>query len=164
LPPDTRVSAAPRGPIRVEPLYDLSVVGRLGLPLGTVTDVRSTVISGRELHEKGYQSSYLLRVTHVAARGLDEPVVMEFSTRGNSELANDVFDLYELKHGEKARGLDSKQIEKLEEGYVGKDLRLVVYETGGFSGIPADLPPEVGSWQDRSFHFSTSLVVLAERP
>ena len=165
-PPDTRPAGAGRHPIRVEPLHELSVVGKLGLPLGTVTDVRATVMAGRELNDKGHQSDYLLRVTHVAGRGLDEPVAMEFSTLQfvNLPLAENTFQLYEMKHGKKARGLDSTQIRKLEEGYVGKNVRLVVYETGGFSGIPAGLPPDVPSWQDRGFGFSTSLVVVAERP
>ena len=51
----------------------------------------------------------------------------------------------------------------LEAGYVGREVRLAAYETGRFDGIPANLPSDVGSWQDRAFAFRTSLVVLAER-
>ena len=42
--------------------------------------------------------------------------------------------------GQKTGHLDSDQIAKLEQGYVGKQVRLMVYETGGFSGIPRAIP------------------------
>jgi hypothetical protein len=142
------------------------VIGKLGVPLGTVVEIRATVVAGSETRMKQYQSAYLLRVSEVGRRPLPQPQLMEFSVPGfvNANLANDDFDLYELKNGEKTGRLDSAQIEELQKGYVGKAVRLAVYETGGYSGIPANLPSDVPVWQDRGFGFSTSLVVLAERP
>ena len=115
---------------------------------------------------KQYQSSYLLRVTQVNGHSLARPPVMEFSVPGfvSVKLANDDFDLYELKTGTKTGRLDSAQIADLQKGYVGKQVRLAMYETGEYSGIPHNLPEDVPVWPDRAFGFSTSLVVLAERP
>lgn len=144
----------------------LPVIGGLGVPVGTVVEIRATIVAGSETRMKQYQSSYLLRVSEVDGRPLQQPQLMEFSVPGfvNVKLANDDFDLYELKTGEKAGRLDSAQIEEMQKGYVGKAVRLAVYETGGYSGIPDNLPDDVPSWQDHGFGFSTSLVILAERP
>ena len=110
--------------------------------------------------------SCLLRVSEVDGRPLPQLPVMEFSVPSfvDVELANDNFDLYELKNWTRAGSLDSAQIEELQKGYVGKQVRLAVYETGGYSGIPDNLPHDVPSWQDHGFGFSTRLIVLAERP
>ena len=139
-------------------------VGRLGLPLGTVAEIRATVVAGRDLHDKGHQGQYLLRVTHVNGAALPGQRLMEFTVPfGRARLAPDEFELYELQHGERAKSLDSDQVAALEAGYVGREVRLAAYETGRFDGIPANLPSDVGSWQDRAFAFRTSLMVLAER-
>lgn len=47
--------------------------------------------------------------------------------------------------------------------FLGKKVRLVVYEVGSFHGIPHQLPEGVPVWADLGFHFSTSLTVLKER-
>lgn len=142
------------------------MIGELGVPLGTVVEIHATIVAGSETRMKQYQSSYLLRVSEVDGRPLPQLQLMEFSVPrfASAKLANDDFDLYELKTGMKTGSLESAQIEVLQKGYAGKAVRLVVYETGGYSGIPANLPSDVMAWQDHSFGFSTSLVVLAERP
>lgn len=105
-------------------------------------------------------------MTEVAGRPIGKPFNIEFTVPAlaNVKLARDPFQLYELKTGNKIGRLDSNQIAELEKGYVGNEMRLAAYETGGYSGIPRDLPQDVPSWQDHSFAFSTSLVLLAERP
>lgn len=151
-------------PIHVAELNERPVIGRLGLPLGTVTEIQAQIISGAALRRKRDSSSYLLKVTHVAGDKLENAPILRFSVPTfRVKLANSNFDLYELKHGKKARSLDSAQIEKLEKGYVGKTVRLVVYEVGGFYGMPENLPKDIPGWQDVGFGFSTSLVALAER-
>ena len=142
------------------------LIGDLGVPLGTVVEIRATIVAGSETRMKQYQSAYLLRVSEVGGRPLPQPQLMEFAVPGfvSAKLASDNFDLYELKNGTKTGRLDSSQIEKLQKGYVGKEVRLAVYETGGYSGIPANLPSDVPVWQDRGFRFRTWLVVMAERP
>jgi hypothetical protein len=94
---------------------------------------------------------------------LPAPQTFEFSLPGfvNVNLARNSLDLYEMKTGKKAGHLDPDQVSNLERGYVGKQVTLTVYETGGYSGVPKNLPAGV-IWQDRSFAFRTYLVVLAE--
>jgi hypothetical protein len=141
------------------------VVGKLGLPLGTAVEIEAEVVSGQSLRIKGYDSLYLLKVTHVDGKELSKPPLLRFSAPGfaSAKLANHTFALYEMKHGTKAKSLDSSQVAELEKGYVGKTVRLVVYETGSFSGAPSKLPKDVPVWADFAFHFSTSLTVLNER-
>lgn len=136
---------------------------------GTATEIRAEILAGRvvnqELNTKGYDGLYLLKVTHVGAKKLAEPPVLEFSVPGHTgvKLANDIFELYELKTGKQTGGLTDEQIEVLEKEYVGKKVRLVTYEVGEYSGIPRELPEGIGVWAGRGFHFSTSLIVLADR-
>lgn len=146
-------------------LSEHPVVGLLGLPLGTVTDIHASVIAGSELGRKAYEGSYLLRVTDVAGHPLRTPVNLEFNVPGfsNVKLPSNTFELYQMKTGTRADELDSKEIADLQRGYVGTTRHLLVYETGGYSGIPSNLPPDAPVWQDHAFMFSTSLVVLAER-
>lgn len=152
-------------PITLEELNQRTVIGKLGLPLGTAAEIDAEVISGCDLRLKGYESLYLLKVTHVNGKKLDAPPLLRFSVPGFAavELADTTFSLYEMKNGTKAHSLTSSQIAAIEKGYVGKSLRLLVYETGGFWGVPRQLPDDVSVWADASFHFSTSLIVLAQR-
>ena len=140
-------------------------IGALGIPLGTVVDIRAVVVAGESLRMKQYQGEYLLRVTHVDGRALAEPRLCEFGVPAflRKNLAHTPFELYEMKHGRRARELDDKEIARLERGYVGKEFKLTVYETGQFGGIPKNWPADVPLWADVGFGFSTSLVVLAER-
>lgn len=152
-------------PITLDELNRRNVVGNLGVPLGTAVEIEAQVVSGRSLRRKGYESLYLLKVLNVDGEDLNASPLMRFSSPGFAgvELANHAFALYELKHGAKAKSLDSAQIAELEKGYVGRTVRLVVYEVGSFHGIPDQLPKDVPVWADFGFHFSTSLTVLNER-
>jgi len=152
-------------PITLEELNRRNVVGKLGLPLGTAVEIEAEVVSGQSLRMKGYDSLYLLKVTHVDGMELGKPPLMRFFVPGfaSVKLANHTLALYELTHGTKAKSLDSSQVAELEIGYVGKAVRLVVYEAGNFSGIPSGLPEDVPVWADFAFHFSTSLTLLNER-
>jgi len=151
-------------PITLEELNRRNVIGNLGLPLGTAVEIEADVVSGSSLRSKAFDSLYLLKVTHVDGKELKNSPLMRFSTPGfaSVELANHTFALYEMKHGEKPKRLDSLQIVELEKSYVGKKVRLVVYEVGSFHGIPNQMPKDVPVWADVGFHFSTSLTVLNE--
>ncbi|GMU81466.1 MAG: hypothetical protein AMXMBFR47_13370 [Planctomycetota bacterium] len=161
--PDIQPGESVTEPTRSK-LIDHPVIGELGIPLGTVAEIRARVVAGSG--GKGIQDIYLLRVTEVDGRSLAPAPVMEFRVPGfvRVNLASNNLDLYELKTGSEAGTLNSSQIDELRRDYVGKVTRLVVYEVGKFSGIPNNLPPDAPVWQDRGFGFSTSLVVLAERP
>ena len=141
-------------------------IGMLGMPLGTVTEIEATIIAGRELRSKQYDGQYLLRVTAVAGRPI-EPQPIRFYVPSyvpaHSHLAANAEDLYELKNKKKARGLGFYEMKKLEEGYVGKKMRLLVYETGGYDGIPQNLP-EWLTLADVGYAFRTWLEILEDRP
>jgi len=104
-------------------------------------------------------------VTHVNGEPLATPVNLRFRTAPGAavNLARDGFELHELKTGKKTGMLTDMQIGALEEGYLGKTIKLTAYEVGGFSGIPRILPEGTVVWADVGFHFSTSLVILRER-
>ena len=87
----------------------------------------------------------------------------ELAPGASAKLASDPFDLYELKYDKRVEGLESSEISKLEEGYVGRQVKLTVYETGAFRGIPRELPEDAMIWQDHPFEFRSWLVVLVER-
>ena len=161
-PPAHLYAAAPpptTGPAAQPP------IGALGLPLGTVAEIRATVVPGSSLGDKGHQGVYLLRVTHVNGRELPDPPLIEFGVPAylRKGLARTPFELYEMKYHREAPELDDKQTARLEQGYVGKEFHLTAYETGRYSGIPQNMPRDIPLWQDRGFHFSTSLAVVAER-
>lgn len=152
-------------PISVTELNQRSVVGRLGIPLGTASEIEAEIISGEALRQKRYAGRYLLKVTKVGDKTLETPVPMEFYVPGfiSVQLASDVHELYELKNGDEPRIIDTAMLPELEKDYVGRNVNLCVYESGGFSGIPENKPADVPIWQGTAFHFSTHLTVLAER-
>lgn len=164
--PDENLAALPSTQPSPRSLSEHPVIGLLGLPLGTVTNVHATIIAGSELRLKAYDGLYLLRVTAVDGHRLGKAATLEFTVPSfaNVRLARDPLALYELKTGNKKDQLRAGEIAELERGYVGSERSLMVYETGGYSGIPNNLPRDIPSWQDHSFSFTTSLVVLMERP
>jgi hypothetical protein len=140
-------------------------IGLLGIPLGTVTDVHATVVAQGGGREKAARS-YRLRVTDVGSRRLSNPPTLDFEKYSfiDVNLAPDELALYRMKKGKETGTPNEAQVAELEKGYVGKQVHLIVFETGAYSGIPGGVPQDVPSWQDHGFSFSTSLVVLAERP
>lgn len=151
-------------PITAESLNSIPVIGKLGVPLGEIATVRATIVDGDSLRTKAIMGSFLLKITEVNGVELDsEPIIDFFLAPGSRvKLANDNFELYELKNGKKARKLTGSETKKLKENYVGKTLLLRVYELGSFSGIPKNLAQEQIVWQDCGFHFRTYLRVLRE--
>lgn len=152
-------------PLTTADLNERQVIGQLGVPLGTVVEIKGAVVSGDDLRKKLYQGAYLLRVTEVDGRALESPPVITFFVPGFSgvKLASNNRELYEMKVGATARELSTDQRERLRKNYVGKQMRLVVYEVGRYSGMPTKLPDDVLIWQDVGFGFRTSLNVLKAR-
>lgn len=152
-------------PFNVSELNERPIIGRLCMPLGTCGEIEATIIAGRDLREKQYDGVYLLSVTHVVGKKLASRVVLRFSTAPGVTvgLARDGFELHELKTGKKTGTLTDATVRELEKGYLGKTVKLTVYEVGAFSGLPCNLPDRKFWWADTGFHFSTSLVVVRER-
>src|ERR1700744_6062220 len=76
-------------------------VGELGVPFGTVVEIRATIFAGSTLNTKGDDGVYLLRVTEVNGQPLSWTPLMRFTWHRftSVKLVNNVYDLYELKHG-----------------------------------------------------------------
>lgn len=164
----TESRAAEKEPksISVESLNTIEVIGKLGVPLGKVATIRATVLDGDSLQTKQSSGSYLLKISEVNGKKLDKESIVDFALAPGSDvkLANGDFALYKLKTGKEADSLTSEQIDKLKKDYVGQSFLLQVYELGGFTGIPDDMPNEAGVWQDTGFYFHTYLRVLREVP
>jgi hypothetical protein len=155
----TGCAAAPRTRIPVSDFNErYEIIGRLGLPLGTVTPVIAEVVRGYDLREKQYQGHYLLAIHHVGAQALPGRLVMDFEDR-TYEVPRDQFARYEQLHGEKAHQLERNDIPALDAGYVGRNVNLIVYETGSFRGIPPNLPDD-WVWQDTDRYLETRLIIL----
>lgn len=165
-------------------LNQYPVVGKLGVPLGTITEIQATIISADELqrrenppeefNQKYYWGTYLLEVTAVGGKPLRNTQLLPIgsiekfvlSKTGKliaASIAKNGFELFELKHGKKAEWLSEEQMPELEKGFVGKQVNLVVYETGSFWGSIKDIDKYTIPSSNPSFRFTTSLSVLAER-
>ena len=141
---------------------DVKILGQLGVPLGQIVEIYAAIVAGRTLHNKEDEGSYLLKVSKVGPKLLPDQPVCCFMTHSwaDVKIASDEFSLYKMKTGRKTGSLTSSEVEKLEMGYVGRTYRLLVYEEGRFSGMPAGLPEDYPVWQDRGFGFDSYLVVL----
>jgi hypothetical protein len=139
------------------------VIGRLGMPLGNCVEIRVTIVRS-ESNTKAADGRFFLQVTHVEGQELRTPMECGFSIHqfatDKVKLASGDFELHKLVTGKAAGSLSSDQITQLEKGYVGKSVKLIVYETGSFQGSPNRLPKEVLVWQDHGFGFSTQVIVM----
>jgi len=142
----------------------VKVIGKLGCQLGNVVEIEGIIVAGSELKRKDLQSEYLIRVDKVDGKLLSSAPTMRFHVRSfhGVSLASDAFSLYKLKKGKKAGQLSDNDIRELEKGYVGKQVRLLVWEQGCFGGIPSNMPPGAIYWQDHGFSFQTQLLILKD--
>src|ERR1051325_8295554 len=75
-------------PITIADLKERPVIGALGIPLGAVADVDAVMVRN-ERRRKGFESSYLLKITHVNGKELSAPPLIEFSVLvGSVKLAD----------------------------------------------------------------------------
>jgi len=125
----------------------------LGIRLGTCVTIRATIVRSSS-NMKAADGRFFLRITHVENRQLQSPLecafgVHQFAT-DRVKLPSSDFGLHKLVTGKAAKSLTSEQIAQLEKGYVGNSVTLIVYETGGFRGmpneLPKDAPPVAGLW------------------
>jgi len=143
------------------------ILGRFGQPLGECVKLRAKIYEVDE--RKGSNGDYLLLVSHVNDKELPRPVGgVEFTVTGLAvgKIANDAFQLYQMRTGQKAKFLNTQIQEQLNVGYVGSTVEVIAYETGGFYGKANNLPkgiPERPAMQTRSpseHHFELSLYVV----
>lgn len=140
----------------------MCIIGRLGVPLGTVVEIEAVILDGDTLNTKAGAGTYLLKIEKVGGKNLIHPVISDFGVHpwDDIKLANDPFSLYKVITGAEAHSLKGDDIERFKKGYIGSRCRLLVYESGGFSGIPNGLPGDYMLWQDHGFGFETYLFVL----
>lgn len=163
---------AARSQIRTSEIRGADVIGDLGVPLGQCCLIKAKTTRSK-VNSKGSWGRYYLEVTHVDGRRLAAPVVYDFDVdrraKEKIDVASNDYELYELRMGKKASSLTGDMILKLEKGYVGTPVTLVVYETGGFGGKseprpetlkPGQLPP-FGA-DERTFGFQTYLSVMEQ--
>ena len=112
---------------------------------------------------------FLLQVTRVEGKKLEPAVRLPFTTffpTFNSDQAilapnwAGVEKLLNQRGEASEKPMTKEDRSKFKKNYAGTEVELIVHETGYFSGIPRNLPEEVGSWQGRGFQFSTNIVVM----
>src|SRR5690348_7097954 len=58
---------------------EIPAIGKLGLPFGTVAEVKANLINGKSLNQLYYSEDYLLHVVEVDGHPLAEPVTLPFT-------------------------------------------------------------------------------------
>lgn len=143
-------------PISIDEIGLRGVQGELGIPLGRCIQIEGEIVSGESLGSKRLQSDYLLKISKIGKRKLKKELIMEYrGWVGMSDFPNDSFSLYEFYFGKKTGSLSSEMCKKLDKFFVGRKFRLHVFETGEFSGLPAN--SALPFMQGKTFHFRTSL-------
>lgn len=109
-----------------------SVIGELGVPLGTIVPIKATVVDGDGHHRKDDIGKVFLRVTEVNGRELADAPVIHFDCEPELSAPS------QAKVGNAGHS-DPSQLTHLKAS-VGKQFGLTVYETGRFRGMPMNDP------------------------
>lgn len=152
------------------------IVGRLGVPLGTVVKVAAKVEAVTDYF--GVVNAYRLAVYRVDGLELETVASFDFSNWGEARVASTPSQLGELVRKLQipnsfvqrsppdflstfAPSISAAEAESFREGYIGSTHILFAYEIGEFVGSPRTVPPEVSEFAPpQEFRFVTSLVVL----
>jgi len=113
----------------------VQIIGRVGLPLGTVFRLEGLYVAGSELRTKAYDQAILLKVIKVNDSDLKDITIFRF------------------------KDLGERITRKIEIGgkFVG-----FAYETGDYVGVPSEAWKYVQAMTTTSFFFETSLIILRE--
>ena len=149
-----------------------SPIGKLGVQLGTVVEVKGKIVDGNSLNCKSSQCLYLIEVSEVNNSVITNKLYMEFRHAPGTTIIDypsDHFALYKRKTGKeppkfKWSGtiptIENMNIEALQTEYVGSSVHFLAWESGMFDGIPNNLPEGTPLWSDGSFGFRSWLVLL----
>jgi hypothetical protein len=129
---DTRPATQPTmQPVTIGDIRKLAVMGRLGLPLGTLVTVTGEAIPNTSLNKADAGDALFLSISSVNGKPLSAPVNFPFRK------AQDSIDVAEPK--------------------IGDSFEFRGYETGGYVGVPL----HYGShWQTTGFYFKTEFLIL----
>ena len=144
--------------ISVNDLSELKIIGKLGIPLGKLVEMRATIIEGEG---KMDSTRYFLKVTSIAGNPLKEPVVIRFCSFPRSPFPTNCFELYEQKKKQKAGNITQEVRKALEKDYIGTEVQFLGFESGAFMGLPEGVP-HPGTWQSPDFHFISELMIFSE--
>jgi hypothetical protein len=122
-------------PIPVSELARRPVLGRLGHSLGGIVTIEGTVADGSFTRAKADEGETLLRVRIVNGKRLKDEQVFPFRP---SPWA------------------------KVSRPKVGSKFKYIGYETGGYTGIPADAFKYIPKVATTGYGFTTSFVVLRD--
>lgn len=125
----------PVEPISVSELSRRPVVGRLGHSLGEIVTIEGTVADGSSTRAKADEGKMLLRVQIVSGKRLEDEQVFHFQLASGARIS----------------------IPK-----VGSKFKYRGYETGGFTGIPADAFQYIGMIATTRYGFTTSFLVVRD--
>src|SRR5690349_20038962 len=80
---------------------------KLNVPFGKIVRMGIEIVDGDKLDDKGYESSFLLKVKSVENAPLGKPLIFEFEDEtGNFPVAD--FELYEHLYGKKTGEISFK--------------------------------------------------------
>ncbi len=155
------------GPISLEDIGQRGVLGELGVPLGKIVMVEAVVVDGNSLRMKLYVDDYLLKIVSVDDVRMEDGPLMDFGKTPGCFLPELPYRHRGLREYQQMLANDGKyeltdaMMSEAHDAYVGSTVRLHVYESGGFRGIPSDGFPEgARHWTDTGYGFSTHLNVL----
>ncbi len=168
---EQRASLPPGRPIDAARIFqgEVAIIGLLGLPLGTTAAVEAVVIRASPFANGlavGGRTEYGLLVDKVNGRSLGRAVALPFFLgifsyaklgRNDAELRDSLNFLLS------AQEMTLAEAEEAQRRHLGSRHALVVYESGGFSGVPT-LPAKQLRWSGPPFGFCTWLNVMVERP
>lgn len=130
------------------------IIGKLGIPLGTVAEIEATVVGVAEFPQPllllQLSVNYFLKVESVGGKKLAARPLSFFRSGDDEEtgrrlLPSDLMDLHRAKTGKEASRLMMADAKALERDYLGTRYRLLVYESGSFDGYPRiGMPDDVG--------------------
>lgn len=118
--------------------HGVSIIGKLGVPLGEAVEIDAVLVSGRSEvpKAKSLYSTYLLRVEKIGPRSLSKPMLMFFASWGDVSLPAGPSDLIKEQEDREAGSWSEDKIHDLEKNYLGRRLHLWVFEEGRFDGYP----------------------------
>ena len=111
----------------------VEIVGRLGVPLGTVVSIEATVISGADLHYRDLRLSTMrfLRVDSVDGVPVENPPVMHFGVYPDPESYSVPIDPEEARIQS-----DRVKMKSPEHAPIGTKFTLFAFESGGTPANP----------------------------
>jgi hypothetical protein len=157
-------AAAVRIPVTEFTQNQKVIVGLLGVPLGTVVEIETTLVAGSAIPDAlpNLARTFLLSVEKVNGVALSQPKIIDFIVYSEAKLPASYEDLPSSKtHASKLTMSELEAALAAEaRQYVGSRHRLAVYEAGRFDGVPEKIPEDCMPWSGSNFGYHPYLVVL----